>query len=71
MKEGQKTYLHTEAIGGKTRHLKTLKMPFDIATTGNTGLLGIQLDVTEMKQLEEEVKALKAEMNKKPGGKRS
>jgi len=71
MKEGQKTYLHSEAIGGITRHLKTLKMPFNIATTESTGLLGIQLDVTEMKQLEDEVRVLKDEINKLQGRKKS
>jgi PAS domain S-box-containing protein len=57
MSTGETTYLHTETTGGIARHLKTIKMPFRIATTGKTGLLGIQFDITDLR--EKEVEALK------------
>jgi hypothetical protein len=36
-----------------------------MATTGKTGLLGIQTDITDLKILEEEVKKLRSEIKKK------
>jgi len=65
MKNGETTYIHSETAHGVTRHLKTLKMPFRIATTGNIGLLGIQIDVTDLKQLEAQIGVLKKELGKK------
>ena len=59
METGENTYMHSETLGGVTRHLKTIKMPFTIATTGKTGLLGIQFDVTDMKVLEEKLKEMR------------
>jgi len=65
MKEGTKVYVHSETDSkGVTRHLRTIKMPFMIATTGNIGLLGIQFDVTEQKLTEEKVHELKAELER-------
>ncbi len=54
MEKGETNYIHSETIGGVTRHLNTIKMPFMIATTGKKGLLGIQFDVTEIKEKENE-----------------
>lgn len=59
MKKGKKTYMHTEVSGGIKRHLKTVKMPFKVATTGKTGLLGMQFDVTDMKMLEDKLEEMK------------
>jgi PAS domain S-box-containing protein len=59
MEKGETIYIHSETIGGKTRFLKTIKMPFRVATTGKNGLLGIQLDVTDLKLLESQVEKLK------------
>lgn len=53
MEKGENTYTHVETSNGVTRHLKTIKMPFRIATSGKTGLLGIQFDITREKELEE------------------
>jgi PAS domain S-box-containing protein len=64
MEKGETTYIHTETIGGITRYLKTIKMPLPIATTGNTGLLGIQLDVTDLKLLEAEVGKLRVDVER-------
>jgi len=61
---GEKTYLHLEKMKGGSRYLNTTKMPFMLATTGKTGLLGIQFDVTDTKVMEEQVHALKAEVEK-------
>jgi PAS domain S-box-containing protein len=54
MKNGETNYIHSETVGGISRHLNTIKMPFMIATTGNMGLLGIQFDVTQLKEKENE-----------------
>ena len=62
MEKGEKTYMHSETTGEVTRFLKTIKMPFHIATTDKTGLLGTQFDVTEMKLLEEKLEAVNREI---------
>lgn len=64
VEKGEKTYLHLENVQGKSRYLNTTKMPFMLATTGKTGLLGIQIDVTDLKLLEEQVHQLKAEVER-------
>jgi PAS domain S-box-containing protein len=51
---GSETYIQEETVTGEKRFLKTTKMPFMIATTGKKGLLGIQFDVTELKEKENE-----------------
>lgn len=63
METGMKTYVHLEKMQGEERYLNTTKMPFILATTGKTGLLGIQFDVTEIKQLEKKVAGLQDELN--------
>jgi PAS domain S-box-containing protein len=64
MEKGETTYIHTETSHEVTRYLKTIKMPLQVATTGNTGLLGIQLDVTDLKLLEAQVVKLNSEVAK-------
>jgi PAS domain S-box-containing protein len=64
MEKGETIYIHAETAQGITRHLKTIKMPLRIATTGNAGLLGIQFDVTEVKLLEKQVDELKIELER-------
>jgi PAS domain S-box-containing protein len=58
VKTGEKSYLHIEKQNGHKRYLNTTKVPFILATTGEKGLLGIQVDVTDLKIMEEEVKRL-------------
>lgn len=58
---GEKTYLHIEKQNGHERYLSTTKAPFILATTGKKGLLGIQLDVTDLKIMEKEVERLRNE----------
>jgi len=54
--EGGKPVLYPEEIfkdyGGQVRILKTLKMPFFIPHLQQTGLLGIQFDITDVKEKE-------------------
>ncbi len=64
IESGEKTYLHVEKVNGRETHLKTTKSPFVMSTTGKTGLLGIQLDVTDLKIMEDEVKRLRDENEK-------
>jgi len=62
MEKGETTYIHSETAQGITRHLKTVKMPLRIATTGNMGLLGIQFDVTDLKMLENKLQDVNQEL---------
>jgi PAS domain S-box-containing protein len=69
MAKGAETYVQEESLTGSKRFLKTTKMPFVVATTGKTGLLGIQIDVTEFVEMEqrsheatEELKAQEEEL---------
>lgn len=64
VEKGEKSYLHLEKVKGKPHYLNTTKMPFVLATTGKTGLLGIQIDVTDLKIMEEQVHKLKAEVER-------
>ncbi|BDC99005.1 GAF domain-containing protein [Persicobacter psychrovividus] len=73
MRTGMREYRQTELseiAGGKTKYLRTIKMPFYIDYLGKTGLLGIQFDETEkyenedrIRQLEEELMKLKSATN--------
>ncbi len=52
MENGAETYIQTEKLTGEIKYLKTTKMPFYIDHLKETGLLGIQMDVTGQKELE-------------------
>lgn len=56
MASGQQTYFDTETLGKDSLIFQTTKMPFYIDHIKETGLLGIQIDVTEHKQMEDEIK---------------
>ncbi|MBN2480150.1 MAG: GAF domain-containing protein [Bacteroidales bacterium] len=62
MAKGGETYIQEEKLTGEMRYLKTTKMPFKIATTGETGLLGFQIDITDARKLEEQVAQLNAKL---------
>jgi methyl-accepting chemotaxis protein len=47
IKKGSASYVHTDSIGGETRTLKTVKSAFFIPHLNQTGLLGIQSDITD------------------------
>jgi methyl-accepting chemotaxis protein len=56
IRKGSETYIFDEKLGGKTITLKSTKMAFDIPHLHQTGLLGIQTDITELQQLKEAAK---------------
>jgi PAS domain S-box-containing protein len=56
IRKGSETYIFDETISGKTVTLKSTKMAFHIPHLNQTGLLGIQTDITELQRLQEELK---------------
>ncbi|MBN2520516.1 MAG: GAF domain-containing protein [Bacteroidales bacterium] len=71
MSTSAKTFERVEEIAGEKRVIKTTKMPFFIPYLKQTGLLGVQTDITELsklqekeKELEKEIKRLKEEIDK-------
>ena len=50
------TYVFNETLNGETKTLKSTKMAFYIPHLDQTGLLGIQTDITELEELKEKVK---------------
>lgn len=56
IKKGVETYVFNETINGETTTLKSTKMAFYIPHLDETGLLGIQTDITELEELKEKVK---------------
>lgn len=54
MRQGQKTWYQEEMNQGRMTYLMTTKMPFYIETLKKQGLLGIQIDITEMRKMGEE-----------------
>ena len=56
IRKGSETYIFDENISGKTVTLKSTKMAFHIPHLNQTGLLGIQTDITELQRLQEELK---------------
>lgn len=51
VKKGSETYIFNDTIGGETKTLKSTKMAFFIPHLNETGLLGIQTDITELESL--------------------
>lgn len=45
--KGSESYVHEDSIGGETRKLKTEKSAFYIPHLNQTGLLGVQTDITD------------------------
>lgn len=56
IEKGSETYIFDENISGKTVTLKSTKMAFHIPHLNQTGLLGIQTDITELQRLQDELK---------------
>jgi methyl-accepting chemotaxis protein len=55
IRKGSETYIFDENISGKTVTLKSTKMAFHIPHLNQTGLLGIQTDITELQRLQKEL----------------
>jgi len=55
IEKGFETYIFDETLNGKTKTLKSTKMAFYIPHLNQTGLLGIQTDVTELEELKKQV----------------
>lgn len=56
LKDGAETYIQEENLTGQKRFLRTTKMPLYLPHLGQTGLLGIQIDVTDLLLIQEEIK---------------
>ncbi len=56
IKKGSQTYVFEESLHGQTRILESTKMAFHISHLNQTGLLGIQTDVTEITELKKKLK---------------
>ena len=59
IKKGSETYVFDETLKGKTKTLKTTKMAFFIPHLNQTGLLGIQTDITELQELKKQIEEKK------------
>ncbi len=55
IKKGSETYIFDETLNGETKTLKSTKMAFFIPHLNQTGLLGIQTDITELQELKKQV----------------
>lgn len=53
IRKGSQTYIFNETLSGETKTLKSTKMAFFIPHLKQTGLLGIQTDITELEKLRE------------------
>ncbi len=60
IKKGSETYIFDETLKGKTKTLKTTKLAFFIPHLNQTGLLGIQTDITELQDLKKQVEKQKS-----------
>lgn len=56
IKHGAETYIQEENLTGELRLLKTTKMPFFIHHLNETGLLGVQSDITDGVRIEQKEK---------------
>lgn len=59
MEKGEEKYVFEDTIGGKKTILESIKKVINIRPLKQIGLLGIQTDITEKVQLENELKLLK------------
>lgn len=63
-KEGGRTFEQKEYVNDADVYLKTTKMPFYIHYLDQTGLLGIQLDITDIRQMQIEIEDQNRELKK-------
>jgi len=64
MAKGEESFIEENTLNGKTRYVRSTKSPFFISTSGKTGLLGFQIDVTDLKSLEKELSVQNEELQK-------
>lgn len=62
IRKGAETYIQEENLSGEMKYLKTTKMPFFLPHLNQTGLLGIQMDVTDIYQMEQKIKLQNEEL---------
>jgi PAS domain S-box-containing protein len=55
MRKGSETYIFDESLMGETKTLKSTKSAFFIPHLNQTGLLGIQTDITELERLRKSI----------------
>jgi PAS domain S-box-containing protein len=55
MRKGSETYIFDESLMGETKTLKSTKSAFFIPHLNQTGLLGIQTDITELETLKKSI----------------
>ncbi|MFZ6010125.1 MAG: PAS domain S-box protein, partial [Bacteroidota bacterium] len=60
IRKGSETYIFNEALSGETKTLKSTKMAFYIPHLDQTGLLGIQTDITEIQRLKQQAELSKS-----------
>ena len=54
IEKGSEPYIFDETLHNKTKTLKSTKMAFYIPHLNQTGLLGIQTDITELQELKKQ-----------------
>lgn len=64
IKEGGRTWEQKETVGNQDIYLRTTKMPIYLPHLGETGLFGFQVDITELKKMEFEIKQSHDELQK-------
>jgi PAS domain S-box-containing protein len=52
-------------LAGRTRYLQTIKLPFIVASTGETAILGVCTDITEPRRMRRELEQAHAEMERR------
>jgi PAS domain S-box-containing protein len=62
IENGSETYIQEENLSGEKKYLKTTKMPFFLPHLNQTGLLGIQIDVTDIIEMEQKIKLQNEEL---------
>ena len=58
IRKGSETYIFNETLSGETKTLKSTKMAFYIPHLKQTGLLGLQTDITELQRLKDQAEAV-------------